>query len=77
MCNINHVSYFQDMFGRFYIIHDVEALLDCTTLSILGNPNFKAPFCSAEELHCTVVSFAREATADESGKIYALLKGGK
>ena len=72
---MNNVTYFRDMHGKFYIVCDVAALGDCAVLAILGNPNFKAPLCTVQDLRRAVVSFAQGAAAEDCSKVYAVLKG--
>jgi len=72
---MTNVTFFRDSNGNFYIICDVAALGDCAVLAVLGNPNFKAPLCTVQELRRAVVSFAQGGAAEECSKVYAVLKG--
>jgi hypothetical protein len=72
---MTNVTFFQDMHCKFYIVCDVAALGDCAVLAVLGDPNFKAPLCTVQELHHAVVSFARGAAAEDCSKVYTVLKG--
>ena len=68
---MTNVTFFRDSNGNFYIICDVAALGDCAVLAILGNPNFKAPLCTVQDLRRAVVSFAQGAAAEDCSKVYA------
>jgi hypothetical protein len=62
---MTNVTFFHDSNGNFYIFCDVAALGDCAVLVVLGNPSFKAPLCTLQELHCAAVSFAQGTAAEE------------
>jgi hypothetical protein len=36
--------------GKNYLVKDVSTAGDCTLHSLMGNPNFKAPFSTTNEL---------------------------
>ncbi len=68
------MKFFRDMNQNCYVICDVAALGDCAIIAILGNPSFKVPLTSMQELRRSVVSFAQGVAAQDCKRVYSILK---
>lgn len=74
MASMASMKFFRDMNQNCYVICDVAALGDCAIIAILGNPSFKVPLTSVQELRRSVVSFAQGVAAQDCKRVYSILK---
>jgi hypothetical protein len=62
-----------DAEGDRYLVKDVSAAGDCALLSLLCNPNFRAPLTTSDELRHAVVSFATGVQREDCFTVYSMV----
>ena len=68
------MKFLRDMNQNVFVVCDVAGLGDCAVIALLGNPSFKVPLTSVQELRRAVVSFAQGVAAEDCSRVYSILK---
>jgi hypothetical protein len=68
------MAFLHDMNQYVFVVCDGAALGDCAAIALPGNPSFKVPLTSVQELWHAVVSVALGVAAEDCSRVYSILK---